>query len=69
MLGFTFAVSDITERKRWGDELKRQDELLRLVIDGVPGMVLYVNRDRRYRFANRVAGDWFQRKAIGFRRT
>ena len=24
VLGITFAVSDITERKRWSDELKRQ---------------------------------------------
>jgi PAS domain S-box-containing protein len=60
MLGVTFAVSDITERKRWSDELKRQEERLRLVIDGVPGMVLYVDRDGRYRFANRAAGEWFQ---------
>jgi len=53
VLGVTIAVSDITERKR-------QEALLRLVIDGVPGMVVYVDRDRRYRFANRVAGEWFQ---------
>ena len=56
MLGVTFAVSDITERKRWSDELKRQEVLLRLVIDGLPGMVLYVDRHGRYRFANRAAG-------------
>jgi PAS domain S-box-containing protein len=66
VLGITIAVSDITERKRWSEELKRQDALLRLVIDGVPGMVLYVDRDGRYRFANRAAGDWFQRPASDF---
>ena len=32
-------VSDITERKRWNDEVKRQEMLLRLVIDALPGMV------------------------------
>jgi PAS domain S-box-containing protein len=59
VLGLTAAVSDITERKRWNEELERQDALLRLVIDGLPGMVFYVDRDREYRFANRAAGEWF----------
>jgi PAS domain S-box-containing protein len=66
MLGVTFAVSDITERKRWSDELRRQEALLRLVIDGLPGMVLYIDRDYRYRFANRAAGEWFQRPPSDF---
>jgi PAS domain S-box-containing protein len=66
VVGITIAVSDITERKRWSDELKRQEELLRLVIDGLTGMVLYVDRDHRYRFANRAAGEWFQRPPRDF---
>jgi PAS domain S-box-containing protein len=66
MLGVTVAVSDITERKRWSDELKRQEALLRLIIDGVPGMVLYIDRAARYRFANRAAGEWFQRPPSDF---
>ncbi len=66
VLGITIAVSDITERKRWSEELKRQEELLRLVIDGLPGMVLYVDRHYRYRFANRAAGEWFQRSPSDF---
>ena len=55
VVGVTVAVSDITERKRWSEELERQEALLRLVIDGLPGMVFYVDRDQRYRFANRAA--------------
>ena len=66
VLGVTFAVSDITERKRWGDELKRQEALLRLVIDSLPGLVCYVDRDYRYRFANRSAGEWFGRPPSDF---
>ena len=37
LLGATVAVSDITERKRLNDELKRQEMLLRLVIDSCRG--------------------------------
>jgi len=44
-LGLTFAVSDITERKRLNEELKRQEMLLRIVLDGLPGEVLYIDRD------------------------
>ena len=72
-LGLTFAVSDITERKRLNDELKRlndelkrQEMLLRLVIDALPGAVLYVDRDYRYRFANRAFGEWLQRPPLDF---
>ena len=66
VLGITAAVSDITERKQWSEEIKRQEALLRLVIDGLPGMVFYVDRDRRYRFANRAAQEWFVRPARDF---
>jgi PAS domain S-box-containing protein len=66
VLGLTIVVSDITERKRLTDELKRQEMLLRLVIDALPGMVLYIDRDYRYRFANRAYGEWFQRPVSDF---
>jgi PAS domain S-box-containing protein len=66
VLGVTIAVSDITERKRLNDELKRQEMLLRLVIDALPGMVVYVDRDYQYRFANRAYAESFQRPASDF---
>ena len=66
VLGVTVAVSDITERKRWSEALERQEALLRLVIDGLPGMVFYVDRDGRYRFANRGAEEWFARPRRDF---
>ena len=65
VLGLTVAVSDITERKRLNDELKRQEMLLRHVIDAMPGLVIYVDQDYRYRFANRTYGEWFQRDPVG----
>ena len=66
VLGVTFAVSDTTERKRLNDAVKRQETLLRLVIDALPGLVLYIDRDYRYRFANRAYSEWFQRPALDF---
>ena len=66
VLGVTVAVSDITERKRWSEELQCQEALLRLVINGLPGMVFYVDRDKRYRFANRAAQEWFARPPQDF---
>jgi two-component system, cell cycle sensor histidine kinase and response regulator CckA len=66
VLGVTVAVRDITEGKRWSEELERQEALLRLVIDGLPGMVFYVDRDRRYRFANRAVEEWFARPPRDF---
>ena len=66
VLGVTILVSDITERKRLDDEVKRQEMLLRMVIDALPGLVVYIDRDYRYRFANRAYGEWFQRPARDF---
>jgi PAS domain S-box-containing protein len=34
---------------------------LRLVIDGVPGLVSYIDRQYKYRFSNRAYREWFQR--------
>jgi PAS domain S-box-containing protein len=45
-------LADLTE------QLHRQQAQLRLVIDGVPGLVAYVDRDFRYRFVNRNYAGW-----------
>jgi two-component system, cell cycle sensor histidine kinase and response regulator CckA len=39
----------------------REQAHLRLVIDGVPGLVAYIDRDLRYRFVNRTYSEWFGR--------
>jgi PAS domain S-box-containing protein len=66
VLGVTFAVSDVTERNRLNDELRRKEMLLRLVIDSLPGAAFYYDRNRRFRFANRTFGEWFQRPVAAF---
>jgi diguanylate cyclase (GGDEF)-like protein/PAS domain S-box-containing protein len=39
--------------------LRQSEERLRLVTDNVPALISFVGRDQRYRYANRVYGDWF----------
>jgi PAS domain S-box-containing protein len=65
VLGITVAVGDITERKRLNEALKCQETLLRLVIDAMPGVVVYVDREYRFRFANRTYREWFQCNPVG----
>jgi len=40
--------------------------LLRLVIDSLPGLVVYVDRDYCYRFANLAYSEWFRRPDLNF---
>ncbi|HTS22696.1 MAG TPA: diguanylate cyclase [Casimicrobiaceae bacterium] len=40
-------------------ELSRSEERLRLITDHVPAFISYVDRDRRYRFANALYDDFF----------
>jgi PAS domain S-box-containing protein len=43
------------------NEIQSQRELLRLVIDGMPGLVAYIDPEYRYRFVNRRYAEWFKR--------
>ncbi|MCX6046359.1 MAG: PAS domain S-box protein [Chloroflexi bacterium] len=53
--------NNITERKQAEDQLRRQEELLRLITDNVPGLIGYIGTDERYRFVNATFETWFQR--------
>jgi diguanylate cyclase (GGDEF)-like protein/PAS domain S-box-containing protein len=39
--------------------LRESEERLRLIANNVPALISYVDREQRYRFANRTHGDWF----------
>lgn len=59
--GFFGLVSDITERKHREEELRLQHNLLKLVTDNIPGLVIYADKSLRYRMVNSTAGIWFNR--------
>ncbi|MBS1857599.1 MAG: PAS domain S-box protein [Acidobacteria bacterium] len=61
LLGATLVLSDITERKQFLERLSRQERLLRLTIDGMPGLVSYLDREFRYQFNNRGYEEWYRR--------
>src|SRR5262249_55765350 len=66
VLGISMVVSDVTERKRFNDELMRHEAQLRLVIDAMPGLVGYIDRDYRYQFTNHGYSEWFRRPISDF---
>jgi PAS domain S-box-containing protein len=56
-------VQNITERKAAESRLRESEEQLRTVADNLPAFITHVDRDQRYRFANRVAEEWYGRPA------
>ncbi len=49
-------TEEIRERER---ALRESETQLRLITDNLPGLVSYIDRDRRYRFVNRVYETWY----------
>lgn len=49
------AVQDVTERRRMAQQLANSERFVRLVTDGLPIRIGYVDRDLRFRFANQAA--------------
>jgi PAS domain S-box-containing protein len=56
MMGVMF---DITERKQTEDALRQREEDLRIITDGLPVLISYVDSGQRYRFNNRMYEEWF----------
>ena len=49
-------TEDIRERER---ALRESETQLRLVTDNLPALISYIDRDRRYRFANKAYETWY----------
>ena len=51
--------SDITERHRYAESLRKSESWLRLITDNVPAMIAYIGEDLKYQFTNQVYVDWY----------
>jgi PAS domain S-box-containing protein len=50
---------DVTEQRATIQDLRRSQTQLRLIIDSIPALVAYVDRDERLRRVNRSFEEWF----------
>ncbi len=57
--GVQVVVHDISLRKRIEAALRDRDEKLRLIADGLPVCISYIDANRRYRFNNKTYESWF----------
>ena len=59
LLGVTAVVEDVTSKRQAEVALRANEAQLRLVIDAMPGLVSYIDREYRYRFVNQRYSEWF----------
>jgi len=55
--------TDITERHRYSESLKKSERWLRLITDNVPAMIAYVGSDLKFQFTNQVYLNWYGHSA------
>ena len=53
-------LRDVSERRSVQERLRRNERLLRTLIDSMPMLVSFVDADERYRFNNQAYADWFE---------
>lgn len=58
-LGWFTLITDITERKVAEEILHQRETQLRTITDNVPASIVYMDKDYRYRFVNRLAEGWY----------
>jgi PAS domain S-box-containing protein len=51
--GVVVTANDVTARVRAAEALRDSERRIRIVTDNLPALIAYVDRDERYRFANR----------------
>lgn len=54
-----FKIARLDELKTAQHELARSHDQLQLVIDSLPAMILYLDTEKRYRYADKTFSDWF----------
>jgi PAS domain S-box-containing protein len=55
------AIRQVRARKRAEEQQKESGEMLRLTVDSVDGMIVYVDRQRRYKYHNKAYADFVGR--------
>lgn len=58
-LYFVSQVQDISARKAVQATLAQSEQRLAMITDNVPALISYIDRDYRYRYANKGYRDWF----------
>jgi PAS domain S-box-containing protein len=61
VVGLSKVARDISAEKAAQAQRRQAEERLQLISDNVPALIAYVDRDLRYRFANRAYAQWFGR--------
>jgi PAS domain S-box-containing protein len=57
---------DVTEQRNASEKLRRSELELRLIIDSMPGLVAYVDREQVFRRVNRLFEQWFKAPVQSF---
>ncbi|SNR80992.1 PAS domain-containing protein [Hymenobacter mucosus] len=58
--GVRIFAHDITEQVRTRRQVEASTQQLRLITDSLPVLISYVDRERRYQFANEAYRNWFR---------
>ncbi|HOP63426.1 MAG TPA: PAS domain S-box protein [Spirochaetota bacterium] len=56
--GILGVTRDITDRKMTEDALRRSEEKLHLIMDGIPAFMAYVDNSERYVYVNKAYAEW-----------
>jgi len=59
--GTALVRTDVTERKKAELTIKESEQQLRLITDNIPVLIAHFDMQHRYRFANKVAEQWYGR--------
>ncbi len=57
---FVNTFTDITERYRHAEVLRKREHWIRMITDHVPAMIAYVKSDFTYEFTNKVYEEWYR---------
>ncbi|MBU3915431.1 PAS domain S-box protein, partial [bacterium] len=59
IIGFRASITDISRLKQAEEALRKSEEQLNLVMDGVLVPIVFIDSDLRYKFVNKAYTDWY----------